>query len=66
MIFSNFHIINTTNQVWATDITYTVVTDNRAFVIAVIDLYSRKVLTYDVVNTMDVEYCIETLEIVLE
>lgn len=54
------------NQVWATDITYTAVDGHRAFVIAIIDLYSRKVLAYNVVNTMDVEHCIETLEIALE
>jgi putative transposase len=54
------------NQVWATDITYTAVAGNRAFVIAIIDLYSRKVIAYNVVNTMDVEHCIETLEMALK
>ena len=33
----------------------------RAFVIAIIDLYSRKNLAYNVVNTMDAYSCIETL-----
>ena len=54
------------NQVWATDITYTAVGGHRAFVIAILDLYSRKVLAYNVVNTMDVEHCIETLEMALD
>lgn len=49
------------NQVWATDITYTAVDGHRAFVIAIIDLFSRKVLAYNVVNTMDTVHCIETL-----
>ena len=53
------------NQVWATDITYTAVAGHRAFVIAIIDLFSRKVLSYSVVNTMDTIHCIETLEIAL-
>jgi len=50
------------NQVWATDITYTAVGGNRAYVIAIIDLYSRKILAYNVVNTMDAIHCVETLE----
>lgn len=53
------------NQVWVTDITYTAVGGGRAFVIAVIDLYSRKVMAYSVVNTMDKEHCIETLSMAL-
>ncbi|MCF6176895.1 MAG: DDE-type integrase/transposase/recombinase [Victivallaceae bacterium] len=59
--------IDPPNQVWTIDITYTAVGGgHRAFVIAVIDLYSRKVLAYNVVNTMDVEHCTETFETVLE
>lgn len=57
--------INRPNQVWVTDITYTAVGGGRAFVIAVIDLYSRKVMSYCVVNTMDKEHCIETLSMAL-
>lgn len=57
--------IDRPNQVWATDITYTAVEGGRAFVIAIIDLFSRKVLAYSVVNTMDAAHCIETLEIAL-
>ena len=53
------------NQVWATDITYTAVGGGRAFVIAIMDLYSRKVLAYNVVNTMDAEHCIDTLTMAL-
>ena len=50
------------NQVWATDITYTAVSGHRAFVIGIIDLFSRKVMAYNVVNTMDAWYCVETLQ----
>ena len=48
-------------KVWATDITYTKVSGCKAFVIAIIDLYSRKTLAYNVVNTMDTYSCVETL-----
>ena len=41
------------NQVWSTDITYTAVAGHRAFVIGIVDWFSRKVLAYNVVNTMD-------------
>jgi len=50
------------NQVWATDITYTGVAGNRAFVIGIVDLFSRKVMAYNVVNTMDAFHCVETLQ----
>ena len=53
--------IDHSNQVWATDITYTKVSGCKAFVIAIIDLYSRKTLSYNVVNTMDTYSCVETL-----
>ena len=53
--------IDHSNQVWTTDITYTKVSGCRAFVIAIIDLYSRNNLAYNVVNTMDAYSCIETL-----
>lgn len=51
------------NQVWATDITYTAVSGHRAFVIAIVDLYSRKNMAYNVVNTMDTFHCVETLQL---
>lgn len=50
------------NQVWATDITYTGVAGHRAFVIGIVDLFSRKVMAYNVVNTMDAFHCVETLQ----
>jgi putative transposase len=54
------------NQVWATDITYTAVDDNRAYVIAIIDLYSRKIMAYNVVNTMYAAHCAGTLKMALQ
>lgn len=54
------------NQVWSTDITYTSVGGHRAYVIGILDWYSRKVLSYSVVNTMDAYSCIETLNLALE
>ncbi len=53
------------NQVWSTDITYTAVNGNRAFVIGIVDWFSRKVMAYNVVNTMDSFHCVETLKIAI-
>lgn len=54
------------NQVWSTDITYTAVDGHRAFVIGIVDWFSRKVLAYNVVNTMDAFYCVETLKTAID
>jgi putative transposase len=58
-------LVTRPNQAWATDITYTAVNGCRAFVIAIIDLFSRKALAYTVVNTMDTFHCIEVLNMAL-
>ena len=54
------------NQVWSTDITYTAVNGHRAFVIAIEDWFSRKLMAYNVVNTMDAFHCVETLQMAIE
>ncbi len=50
------------NQVWATDITYIKLTGGFIYLTAIIDLYSRKVLSWKISNTQDVEFCIDILE----
>lgn len=54
------------NQVWSTDITYTAVAGHRAFVIGIVDWFSRKVMAYNVVNTMDAFHCVDTLRMAVE
>jgi len=54
------------NQAWGTDITYTAVAGQRAYVVSIKDLYSRKVLAWRTSNTMDASFCIEALEAALE
>ena len=58
--------IERSNQVGSTDITYTAVAGRRAFVIGIVDWFSRKVLAYNVVNTMDAFYCVETLKAAID
>jgi putative transposase len=50
------------NQVWATDITYIRLKGGNVYLVAIIDLYSRKVLSWRVSNTMDAEFCVSALE----
>jgi putative transposase len=50
------------NQVWATDITYIKLAGGYVYLVAIIDLYSRKVLSWRVSNTLDAEFCVAALE----
>lgn len=50
------------NQVWATDITYIKLRGGHVYLVAIIDLFSRKVLTWKVSNTLDAEFCVSALE----
>jgi putative transposase len=50
------------NQVWATDITYIPIEHGWAYLIAIMDWFSRAVLSWRVSNTMSTSFCIEALE----
>jgi putative transposase len=50
------------NQVWSTDITYIRLPRGFAYLTAVIDWYSRKVLAWRLSNTLDSEFCVDCLE----
>lgn len=54
--------INRPNQVWCTDITYIPVKRGFLYLVAVMDWYSRKVLSLRLSNTMDTRFCEEALE----
>ena len=54
--------IDRPNQVWSTDITYLPMAKGFAYLIAIIDLYSRRVMSWQLSNTMDASFCKETLE----
>ncbi|WP_428839016.1 IS3 family transposase [Methylovulum psychrotolerans] len=49
------------NHVWSTDITYIRLAHGFVYLVAVIDWYSRKVLAWEVSNTMDVGFCVDCL-----
>ena len=49
------------NQVWASDITYIRLKRGIVYLSVVIDLYSRKVLSHRLSNTLDRSFCVESL-----
>lgn len=50
------------NQVWSTDITYIRLARGFAYLVAIIDWYSRKVLSWRLSNSMDASFCVDCLE----
>ena len=53
--------IDRANQVWATDITYIPVQGGYAYLCAVIDWFSRKVLAWELSNTLEATFCVRTV-----
>ncbi len=50
------------NQIWSTDITYIRMPHGFAYLVAIIDWYSRRVLSWRLSNSMDAEFCVACLE----
>src|SRR5690606_28413153 len=54
--------IDRPNQVWATDITYLKMPFGFAYLVALIDIHSRYIVSWRISNTMDTHFCLEMLE----
>ena len=50
------------NQVWSTDITYIRLAHGFVYLVAIIDWYSRKVLSWRISNSMEAVFCADCLE----
>jgi len=50
------------NQVWSADVTYIRLSRGFVYLVAIIDWYSRKVLSWRLSNTMDAGFCVDCLE----
>lgn len=50
------------NQVWCADITYIRLSKGFIYLVAIMDWYSRKILSWRVSNTLDTDFCVDTLE----
>ena len=51
------------NQVWCADITYIPMRRGFMYLVAILDWHSRKVLAWEVSNTLDVEFCLRALRL---
>ena len=54
------------DQVWATDITFIRLAQGFVYLVAILDWFSRRVLSWELSNTMDVSFCLSALERALE
>lgn len=54
------------NQVWCSDITYIPMRRGFMYLVAVLDWFSRHVLSWQLSNSMDADFCIEALKEALE
>jgi putative transposase len=50
------------NQVWASDITYLPMAHGFMYLVAILDVASRKVLSFRLSNTLTADFCLEALE----
>jgi len=50
------------DQVWSTDITYIRLARGFAYLVAIIDWYSRRVLSWRISNSLDAVFCVDCLE----
>ncbi len=54
-------VIERPNQVWATDITYIPMRRGFVYLVAVLDWYSRRVLSWRISNTMTTDFCLDAV-----
>jgi len=59
-------VIERPNQVWASDLTYLPMAHGFLYLMAILDIASRKVLAWRVSNTMSTDFCVEALREALE
>jgi len=50
------------NQVWSTDITYIRLLGGFVYLVAIIDWHSRYILSWEISNTLEVDFCLSALE----
>lgn len=50
---------------WATDITYIPLQKGFFYLVAIVDLFSRNVLSRKLSNSLDTEFCVEALDMAL-
>jgi len=54
--------ISRANIAWCSDISYIKLPQGHVYLVAIVDIYSRMILDYEISNTLDAEFCIRCLE----
>jgi putative transposase len=54
--------INQPDMVWCADITYIRLRHGFVYMVAILDWYSRKVLSWELSNTLDAHFCVSALD----
>lgn len=54
--------IHRVNQVWCSDVTYIPMAEGFAYLVAIMDWYSRRVLAWRLSNTLDAAFCLDALK----
>ena len=54
-------VIDRPNQVWASDLTYVPMAHGFMYLVAILDVASRKVLAFRTSNTLTTDFCVEAL-----
>lgn len=55
-------VIDRPNQVWAADVTYIPMARGFVYLVAVIDWFSRRILSWRLSNSLTADFCVEALE----
>lgn len=64
-LLNNYQIIQP-NQVWSTDITYIKLQNGFCYLIAIIDWFSRYVISWKLSNTLDIDFCLDAYNEAIE
>lgn len=58
--------INRSNQVWVSDITYIRLTQGHCYLALITDAYSRKIVGYDISNSLELSGCIRAFKMAIK
>ena len=53
-------------QVWSTDITYIPMSNGFLYLCAIVDWYSRYILSWEISNTLTTDFCVKALKTALK
>lgn len=59
-------VVSKVNECWVSDITYVPMSQGFMYLVVVMDLYSRYVLSWELSNSLEVRFCLDALEKALE